>query len=99
MPEPSPMQAQEQALLSWLAQNGRCGDSSQAGNPTDGTSHGPNQSPLNSWLMESWQNMAMPNLIDYTVTTKSLPKGGTRVSPTTDMSTLLSDAFTISLTK
>src|SRR6267154_3532163 len=65
----------------------------------DGTSHGRNQLPLNSWLMESWQSLANPKPTDYSATTESSLKGGTRVDPTTNMSTLLSNAFMTSLTK
>src|SRR5580698_9701533 len=65
----SPMQAQEQALLSWLAKNGKPGDSSPTGTLTVMTLLGPNQLPLNSLPEQLWQNMVTSIPTNYTATT------------------------------
>jgi hypothetical protein len=60
----------------------------RSGNQTGETSHGPNPSPLNSWLTESWQSRAKPNPTGCTAIIESSSKAGTR--EVSDMSTLLS---------
>src|SRR5258708_1407400 len=99
MSKPSLMQAQELVWHSWLAKNGRHGDSSQDGKQMDVTSHGQNPLPLSSWPMQSSKSMAKTRSTASTVTTGSLSMAGTKDGHTTDTSTLLFTAFTSSLNK
>src|SRR5216684_3838999 len=99
MSKPSLMQAQELAWHSWLAKNGRHGDSSRDGKQMDVTSHGQNPLPLSSWPMQSSKSMAETRSTASTATTGSLSTAGTKDGHATDTSTLLFAAFTSSLNK
>src|SRR6266849_3845915 len=98
-PAPSLMQAPERESRFWLAASGRHGDSSQDGNQTVATSHGPKQSPLNSWLVQSWQSTVQPRHTNCTATTGSLLMAGQTGVHATNTSTLFSAAYTTSLMK